>query len=177
MSRTKGSKNIKQDTTITPATAPITSADETLKVPEKPKENSMLFNMEQVQDMVNAAVAKALDGGANSHIDDTGYWQAITQCQSDIFGCIPADQVIRLSEEHEKTLKLGKFAETKIDKKTGKTVIVTYAHLKKPSQYLLRQITEMGEEKAVDEGLCIMPSMNQSQSLDEKKPFRLKSAA
>ena len=174
MSRTKGSKNISQDIK---ATAPITSADETLKVPEKPKENSMLFNMDQVQAMVNAAVAKALDGGAGSHIDDTGYWQAITQCQSDIFGCIPADEIIRLSEEHEKTLKLGKFAESRVDAKTGKTVIVTYAHLKKPSQYLLRQITEMGEEKAVDEGLCIMPSMNQSQSLDEKKPFRLKSAA
>ena len=172
MSRTKGSKNISQDTKATP---PITGADETLKLPEKPKDNAMLFTMEQVQAMVNAAVNKAMEAKtAIPAIDDDGYWIAKCQCQSDIFGCIQAEQVIILSEENEKALKLGKYAEIKKDK-NGMDFIVTYAHLVKPSQYVLQNIMAMGEEKAIDTGVCIIP-MRQSQSLDEKKPFNLVSA-
>ena len=64
----------------------------------------------------------------------------------------------------------------RVNKKTGLEEKITFAHLVKPNQFTLQRIMQQGEEKAVGDGLVIMPSLNTSQSLDDKKPFKLVSA-
>ena len=170
MGRKKGSKNVE--------VPPIVDAPESTgaQANPEPSHKEPMIPLSQVQAMIAAEVAKQMEGNTGQPIDDTGYWQAKERCQSEIFGCIDPDQIIRLSEENEKALKLGKFAEVRKDAKTGLDVIVTYAFLKKPAQHVLQRIMQMGEGSAADEGLLILPSPTQSQSLDEKKPFKLVSA-
>jgi hypothetical protein len=170
MGRTKGSKNVPIPDSVT-----LNQAEPTAK--EAITDKTFTMTESQLKTMVDASVAKALEGkDTPSHIDDTGYWQATCRCQSEIFGCIDPEQVIKLDEENEKALKLGKFAEIRINKKTGLEEKITFAHLVKPNQFVLQRIMQEGEEKAVGDGLVIMPSLNHSQSLDEKKPFKLVSA-
>lgn len=171
MSRPKGSTNKTEKIPDSAVLNPV--------VPEaKEAVTDKTFSMSQVQGMIDASVAKALEGkDAPSHIDDTGYWQATCRCQSEIFGCIDPEQVIKLSEENEQSLKLGKYAEVRVNKKTGLEEKITFAHLVKPNQYTLQRIMQLGEEKAVGDGLILMPSLGMnSQSLDDKKPFKLVSA-
>ena len=170
MNRTKGSKNVPIPDSVT-----LNQVDPTGK--EAITDKTFTMTEVQLKTMVDASVAKALEGkDAPTHIDDTGYWQATCRCQSEIFGCIDPEQVIKLDEENEKALKLGKFAEVRVNKKTGLEEKITFAHLVKPNQFVLQRIMQQGEEKAVGDGLVIMPSLNHSQSLDEKKPFKLVSA-
>lgn len=170
MGRTKGSKN-----TPIPDSVTLNQADPTAK--EAVTDKTFTMTESQFQAKIDASVAKALESkDAPSHIDDTGYWQATCRCQSEIFGCIDPEQVIKLSEENEQALKLGKYAEVRVNKKTGLEEKITFAHLVKPNQYTLQRIMQLGEEKAVGDGLVLMPSENTSQSLDDKKPFKLVSA-
>lgn len=132
----------------------------------------------QLQAMISEAVKTAVDKITTPEaIDDTGYWQAKCECQSEFFGCLPAGKVIKLDEAIERKLKLGKFAETIKDPNTGKDIAVTYAHLEKPSTYTIQRIIGLGDGQAVDDGILIMPSLTINQSLSEKMPFRLVSPA
>ena len=168
MGRPKGSKNTSENTPDSAVTNPVVPA-------AKEAITDKTFNITDVQAMVDAAVKKAMDGNTNQTFDDTGYWMAKVKCQSEIFGCLEAEQIIRLSEENEKSLKLGKYAELKKDR-NGNDMKVTFAHLVKPSQYAIQRIMQTGEERAAEEGLYILPAPNASQSLDDKKPFKLVSA-
>lgn len=137
--------------------------------------------LSDVQAMIDASIAKDRetrgDGPIKAAIDDTGYWQSTCECQSEIFGCIKGATLIWLSDENERALKLGKYAEIKKDPKTGLDIVLTFAHLKKPNQHTLQNVMQSGEEREADEGLHIFAPTNVSQSLDDKKPFKLVSSA
>lgn len=172
MGRPKGSTNKTENIPESKVVNPVVP-----EAKEAVTDKTFTMTESQLQDKIDASVAKALEGkDTPTHIDDTGYWQATCRCQSEIFGCIEPEQVIKLSEENEKALKLGQFAELRVNKKTGLEEKITFAHLVKPTQYTLQRIMQLGEEKAVGDGLVLMPSENTSQSLDEKKPFKLVSA-
>jgi phosphate uptake regulator len=100
-----------------------------------------------------------------------GYWKATCKCLP-LNIELDADRIIKLNEEQEKELKLGKFAETVKDQNTGKEVVISFAHLVKPSKRDLERIDE-NEAKAIEDGFVIYPPQFHSQSLDEKQPFRL----
>ena len=169
MGRPKGSKNTTENAPDSMALDPVVNTG-------KEAVTDKMFNLAEVQAMVDKAVTKAmLDKSGITALDDTGYWMAKVKCQSEIFGCLEPEQIIRLSDENERSLKLGKYAEMKQDK-NGTVVKVTYGNMVKPSQYTLQRIMQTGEERAAEEGLYILPAPNASQSLDDKKPFKLVSA-
>ena len=100
-----------------------------------------------------------------------GYWKAKLKCHALNVELMP-DQIIKLDEEQEKELMLGKYAGKRKDANTGVEMPVGYAHLVKPSKRELERIEE-NEASAIEEGFVIFPPAFKSQSLDDKQPFRL----